>query len=877
MTSKPSPPGLARRLLEKFLRDDLAEEVTGDLRERFHDDLKTMTPRAARWRYWLEVIQYIRPFALRKFNPQLHNPIDMFGNNLIISWRNLRKRGAYSSINIGGLSLGIVSFLLLTGYVTFQKSYESFHANADNIYRITVDLYRGNEYLMTDCEMYAPTGPLAKAQMPEVVDFVRMMNHDDRRIKVGTKVFVEEQSYLADSSVFNVFTYHAVAGSLKHSLSKPFQAVMTESAAKRYFGRTDVVDEIFETGGREYVVTAVISDVPPNTHLKFDFLLSHVSQNAITQNRYNDENWDTGNNEYTYFLVAPGTDLNAFNKKLAAWSEKFKDKIGSDRFQAERIRDIHLHSHKTFEPDTNGNADVVNALLFVAYFILALAWVNYINLSTAKSLERAREVGIRKVMGSKYIQLVSQFLTESVMINVSAAMLALLILKASLPYFRQLAGIPSLVFFESASFWTYFAGATVIGIVISGSYPAFVLSSFEPVLVLKGRLKNSSHGQWLRKGLVVFQFTATTVLVICLFTIFRQLNYLKDADLGMNIHQTLVIKGPAVDSLYARRFETFRNAMMQHPSVHHISLSTSIPGSGRGEVSTTQSVYRVGKDKTSGSFNYTHYGIDAEFLPTYSMQLLAGDNFRNGSDNQDLVIINDEARKALGFATPEEAIGSRITYYTRWPSDGSTVTGVIKDFYQWSPKEPAIPMIFRYATYPQYITLNMETSAARDVIEVAGRRWKEVFAMDPFSYFFSDERYNQQYNLDEQLSRVLTTFAILAILIACLGLFGLSSYTILQRTKEIGIRKVLGGSVTGIVRLLSVDFVKLVLLAAVIATPLSYFLCAEYLSNYSTRISMRMDLFALPFVTVILVALLTISIQTIRAAKSNPADVLKNE
>src|SRR5258708_10892923 len=357
----------------------------------------------------------------------------MYKSYFKIGWRNLLRNKGYSIINISGLALGIACFLFLLSYVRFEQSYEDFHKNKDNIFRVTLNLYKGSEFLMTDCEMYAPFGPLVKEKMPEVVDFVRMMNNDNTRVKIGEQKFLEERSYFADSSALTIFSFRPLHGSLQGALSKPNQAILTSSAAKKYFGRTDVVNEAMEAEGGLYKITSVIDNIPANTHLKFDFLLSHVTYPKI-RNNYTDQSWETGNNEFTYLLMTPGTDLIAFNKKLEDLSFSLKDKIGEDRFSAEPIKDIHLYSHKTFEPDVNGSARTVYALLIIAVFIIGLAWINYINLSTAKAIDRGREVGIRKVMGSIRSQLVIQFLVESIVVNVIATLMALIIVKIGLPY-----------------------------------------------------------------------------------------------------------------------------------------------------------------------------------------------------------------------------------------------------------------------------------------------------------------------------------------------------------------------------------------------------------------------------------------------------------
>ncbi|MBY0436129.1 MAG: ABC transporter permease [Cyclobacteriaceae bacterium] len=874
------PPRLATRLLNAFLRSDLAEEVRGDLEEKFYADLKYKSAFKAKLNYWYQALNYLRPFAIRKSKALQLNNYDMFQSYFKVGWRNLLRNKGYSAINIGGLALGISCFLFLLSYVRFERSYEDFHRNANNIYRITLDLYKNGEFLMTDCEMYAPFGPLVKEKMPEVVDFVRMMNNDNTRVKIGEQKFLEERSYFADSTVFTIFSFKPLHGSLRGALTKPNQAVITASTARKYFDREDVVNESLETPGGLYKIIAVIEDVPANTHLKFDFLLSHVTYTKI-QNSYNDQSWETGNNEFTYLLMTPSTDVKAFNEKLKALSISLKDKINEDRFSAEPMKDIHLYSNKTFEPDVNGDARTVYSLLVIAIFIIGLAWVNYINLSTAKAMERAREVGVRKVMGSVRSQLIAQFLTESVLVNLVAGVMALLLIRIGLPYFRELTGQPVMDIFQYASFWYALLAVLFIGIVFSGGYPALVLSSFDPVAVLKGKFRSSAHGQWLRQGLVVFQFTATTVLIICLSTVYLQINHLRNYDLGMDISQTVILRAPEVDradSISQSKYQSFKTELLRDPSIQSVSQSQSLPGSNANEISTVQSVFQVGKDKNSGSFNYYHYAIDADFISTLGMKLIAGRNFEAGMKNQDLVIINEQASASLGFSSPQQAIGSKITFYTRWPGEPSTVIGVIKDFYQRSPKEKQVPMVMRYyAGFSKYVTLKVKSANMKESIALAKSKWDELFPSHPFSYFFLDEKYNQQYKADAQFGKVMATFSIIAVVIACLGLFGLSSFTILQRTKEIGIRKVLGGSVAQIVQLLSRDFIKWVLVATILAMPLAYLLMKQWLSGYAVRIEMNVWMFIVPLAIIAVISILTVSLQTLKAANANPVNSLKAE
>jgi putative ABC transport system permease protein len=808
----------------------------------------------------------------------------MLRNYFRIAHRTLLKNKVFSFINIFGLAVGMAAFLFIIQYVRFERSYEQFNPNAENIYRITLDLYNGSEYVVTDCETHAPMGPLLTEKMPEVLDYARMFHNDGfQDVEVGDQKFLEEGIYFADTSAFRMFSLGVVQGEECAALSNPFQTVITASTAKKYFGRTDVVGEAIKIENRLYHITAVIADLPPNTHLKFNILLSHSTLEKIYE-WYTKYPWG-GNNEYTYLLMAPGTDLAAFNKKLTALCASMKDQVEDDRYAAEALEDIHLYSNKTFEPEVNGNARVVYFLLIIAVFIIVIAWVNYVNLSTARAIERAREVGIRKVMGSLKVQLVFQFLSESVMVNLIAAALAFGLFQMGLPFFRELTGQPlSLNIVTEPSFWSLFLLLFLTGSVLSGLYPALVLSSFQPSTVLKGKFKSSSHGQQLRKGLVVFQFAATVILMICMCTVYLQINHMRTHDLGMTIDQTLVLRAPRLtvpDSAYQAVFESgfrsFKTELLRHQEIQLVARSESVPGLSLHELSTTSNVKQVGKEKSGGSYNYYSYSVDADFIPALNMKLIAGRNFEAGIPNPNMVIINEDAVSKLGFSSVEEALGSKLTYSTWGDGKPSTVIGVLRNFYQRSPKEPHIPMILKYRERADYFSIRMKTGQTHETLATVKTVWDEVFPGSVFHYFFLDENYNQQYQADARFGRVVGTFSGLAVFIACLGLFGLSSFTIIQRTKEIGIRKVLGASVGQIVRLLSQDFVKVVMLAAFLALPVAYFAMEEWLSGYAVRIDLSGWIFAFPVIMILLIALLTVSVQTIKTALANPVDSLKQE
>ena len=803
----------------------------------------------------------------------------MIRNYFRIAYRSLLKNKAFSFINIFGLAAGLAAFLFIIHYVRFERSYERYNKNAPNMFRITLDLYNGSEYVVTDCETYAPTGPILKEKMPEVVDYARMYHNDGLQdIKVGDQKFLEEGIYFADPSAFSLFALNVVHGEPGKALSAPYQTVITRSIARKYFGRENVLDEEIVIDRSKYHVSAVIEDLPANTHLKFGILLSHATLKQ--KYGYEEDSW-AGNNEFTYLLMKPGTDLAAFNKKLTEFSFSMKEKINYDRLAAEHMADIHLYSHKTFEPEQNGNARTVSFLLLIAIFIIVIAWVNYINLSTTRAVERAREVGIRKVMGSLKSQLIFQFLSESFLVNGMAATLAYVFFITALPIFRELTGQPlPIELAHDATFWYIFGALWIAGTFLSGIYPAFVLSSFNPSTVLKGKFRSSSHGQWLRQGLVVFQFSATVILLASMCTIYLQITHLRKVDLGMNIEQTLVVRGPnseMSDSVYQASYRALKTELLRHPSVQQVAGAGSLPGVSLHELSTTNDVKRIGYEQEGGSYNYYQYNIDADFLAAMGMKLVAGRNFTNDDPNFDKVILNEEAVRRLGFSNAEEAIGSRITRRTRWKGEPPEIIGVIKNYYQRSPKEEHIPMIFTYGNYAAYFALRLKTSEPAKTIAEVKHVWDAVYPDNLFHYFFLDDQYDQQYRADVQFGAVIGTFSALAVFIACLGLFGLSSFTIVQRTKEIGIRKVLGASVMQIVTLLSQDFAKVIFIAALLALPVAYFAMETWLSNYAVRIDLSAWIFILPVAMIFLFALGTVSVQTIRSALSNPSKALKQE
>ncbi len=785
---------------------------------------------------------------------------------LKLAYRNILRSKLFSLINVFGLSIGIAACLLIIQYVSFEKSYESFHKNADHIYRVTLDLYNGSEYVVTDCETYAVVGPQLKDEFPEVTNFVRFLHFDQQEVKVDNKVFLENGIYFADSSAFDVFTYQMLQGDPSTALSLPYKIAITRSIATKYYGSTDAIGKSMKVGNEYYEVTAVIEDLPPNTHLKFNILLSHTTINSIWS-WYKENEWNS-NNEYTYLLMAPGTNLEHFNQKLNLWCVGLGDKLEDEMLVAEPINDIHLYSNKTFEPEVNGDARIVNFLTVIALIIMLIAWVNYANLSIVRSMESAREVGVRKVIGSFRIQLILQFLFNAAIISLIAILLAIPIIFISLPAFIQIANLPfSYQYIFDPYIWLFLVGSLFLGTLVAGFYPAFIMSSFKPTVVLKGKIIHSIKGSLVGKSMVIFQFSATIILLICTATIFMQIQHLRKVDLGMKLEQVVGIKAHV-------KGESYKEELLRIPSVNIVSNVESLPGQSLHDLSTTSGIKRFGNSYPGNGYNFYVVRVDEFFLKTMDIQLIAGRNFQQNAKGQ--VLVNEEAIRLLGFDSIDEAIGSKITYYSN-NGQPSTIIGAIKNYHHRSPKESHLPMIFPYTNTGNFYAVNLNTNDIRKTIQTIEKAWYSHYPDNAFSYFFLDSQYEHQYQTDESFGKVVGTFSMLAIFIACLGLFGLASYTAQKRMKEIGVRKVNGAKVIEILTLLNKNFVKWVVIAFVIATPIAWYSLSKWLENFAYKTELSWWVFALAGLLALGIALLTVSWQSWKAATKNPVEALRYE
>ncbi|GAA4447024.1 ABC transporter permease [Nibrella saemangeumensis] len=809
----------------------------------------------------------------------------MLRNYLKIALRNLLRHKSFSFINIVGLSVGIAACLLILQYVSYELSFDKLHSKGDRIYRVRQDRYNDGVLSTQWAGGAFAAGNSFKDAFAEIEDYVKLVKsramiatNGDERLKI-------EKVYWASASFFKVFSYPLVQGNPALALAEPNTAVITETVARRLFGTQNPIGKTIQLNAEQvYKVTGVLKDLPTNTHLKIDMLRSYVTfVNQVKAGNPDGSGPETAwqwDGCLTHLLLRPGTDPTALEAKFPTVVDKLageehKKYRSAAIYLLQPLRDIHLYSHYMEEAEPNGDGTTVYLLLGVAFFIVIIAWVNYINLATARAINRAKEVGVRKAVGSQRSQLIRQFMMESALLNGLAVVLALIMVMVAIPLFNDLSGHElTLSLLSKGNFWLALAGLYLIGVFFSGLYPALVLSSFNPVAVLKGKVSASRQGAVLRKGLVVLQFAASLFLLVGTFVVFRQIQFMREQSLGINIDQTLIINPPIIknDSTFLRQMTAFKEELFRQPSIRHIAASTVVPGQA--------SDWNAGGIRLKGTAEgdgkqYRIIGVDYDFLKTYDLKLLAGRNFAKefGTDPK-AVVFNKMAAQHLGFAQPEQAVGKEINFW----GEIFTIVGVTDNFHQQSLRDAYEPLILRLIPDVRgYFSVKMAAGDIRSTIDKVRDEWNRFFPGNPFEYTFLDDRFNEQYRADQRFGQVFGLFTGLAILVACLGLFGLASFTTVQRTKEIGIRKVLGASIPEILRLLYKEFAQLVLIAFLVATPIAWYAVSQWLQGYAFRITPNWEVFVLPFAVVLLIALLTVSFQTLKAALMNPVKSLRTE
>jgi putative ABC transport system permease protein len=807
----------------------------------------------------------------------------MIKNYLITAFREIFKNKTFSIIHIFGLAMGIASFALILQYALYELSYDNFYKNADQVFRVRQDRYDKGKLSTTWGAGCAAIGPALKKEFPEVVSFGRLINVGGI-ININESNFREEKMYAANTSFLTMMPVKLLAGVDSTALNEPYTAVISESIAKKYYGGGDVTGQTFRLNKRAvFKITGVFKDVPENSHFKYNILFSWP-----TYVQWNGRDVETAwfwDGFYTYIQLQKGVDVNAFEKKMNDFTDKQIEDLTrqynqSAEYILQPLKSIHLHSNLMWESEPNGDAKTVYFLMVIAFIILIIAWVNYINLSTVKAIFRSREVAVRKISGALRLQLIKQFLIESFAINLIASIFALILVIVTMPYFRILTGRGMSL--NTWGIWLVFIAMILLGPIVSGLYPALVISSFRPMSIFRGKLNGGPGGAFLRKALVVFQFAASIALIAGTFTVYNQLIYMRNQELGVNIDQTFVIKGPGVaDSTYNEKLSAFKEELLKFPSIKAITASTCIPGS---KVYWNAGGIRRASDDDTKSNQYRIIGVDYDFINAYNLSLVTGRGFSKtyGSD-EECVLFNEEAIKLMDFESPERAIGEVIFFWGR----NYKIIGVLKNFHQESLKENYDALIFRLTpgTRDYYsVKLNYTGQAGFDsfkmnqkTIETIKDNWEQFFPGNPFDYFFLSDYYDKQYHAEKQFRTIFGLFAILAIVIACLGLFGLSWFVIIQRTKEIGMRKVNGATVADILLLISGDFFKLVLFGILIAAPAAYIFSSNWLEKYPYKVGFNWWLFILSGLVILVISALTIAYNTMVIAHTNPAKSIKYE
>ena len=871
------PPKLAKKILEKLQYDDVWKTTVGDFDEYFHYLAeKEGAKKAKRW-YWQQILRY----APSKVTHKIYWSATMFFNYLKISFRNLKKHKSYSFINIFGLAVGLVCFVLIGLFVQYELSYDSFHNNSDRTYRIIAQ-QPGNEYMGSDMFALTPTAMSAtmKSDFPEV-EFATYFGMTRTLLSVEDETF-RESGVLSDGDFFQIFSYQWYEGNPETALEDPNSIILTNSLANKLFGSDKAIGKsINQTygNGKEVTktVTGVVADPPKNSHFTFNYV---INDQTTPYYKYNLDEW-SNTNYYSFITLKDGASAEEFAQKLPAFAETY---IGSSDYyknspeklpvhSLQALKDIHLHSSGlNFNPSSSGSINTVYMFSAIAIIILLIACVNYMNLSTARSLTRSKEIGVRKVVGAIRSNLVVQFLSEAVVISLLSIIAAVLFIALILPTFSNLIGreLTTQIFLQW-DFWALTLAASLGVGIISGSYPAFFTSKLKPAFILKSHAKSGKKTSLLRNTLVVGQFTVTIVLLIGSIVVFQQLNFIQTTDTGLNRDQVISIT--TNDPEIWDRFNTVKEELIKNPSIQAVSSSQYDPVYMSSRTTVTN--WEGSHEGDELSIYISPVGFD--FIEMFDIEIIEGRSFSEEllSPSKADYLINEAALAELGW-TPSQAIGKS---FEAWGNSG-TIVGVVRNFNFLSLRQEISPLTIMLTpdyNHHRYVLVKTDGGQVQQTISDVQNTFASFSPDLPFSYTFLDDSYNSLYEEELQLSTIFNYFTLLAFIIASLGLFGLATFVIEQRTKEIGIRKVLGASVPQILALLNKDFLKLILISFLIAAPAGWFLSNSWLKDFAYRIDVGPAILILSALLAFGVAMITISFKSIKTAMANPINSLKSE
>jgi putative ABC transport system permease protein len=805
----------------------------------------------------------------------------MIRNYFKTAWRNLMKHKTFSFINIAGLSIGISVCFIIMLYVRDEMSFDRFNKKADRIVRVVFNA-NINGGKIKESVVMAPVAETIKKDYPEVQDAARLVTFGEQKITYQNKVFKNDRLALIDPQFFSIFTIHFIDGDPNTSLLLPHTIVITKTTAEKYFGREEAIGKIlgFNNNSEIYKVTGVIDDMPSNSHFHFDMFGSMAGFGEAKS-----QSWMYGG-YYTYLLLKPGTDYKKLESKFPAMVEKymgpqiqqqmglsleqFRTKGNELGFSLQPLTSIHLHADTSTELEPGGNASYVYIFGAIAIFMLLIACINFINLSTASASKRAKEVGVRKVIGSGKMELIKQFLFESALLVSMTLVISYALIKFALPVFNRISG-KDLGFGFDIKIVAAFIGMGILVSIIAGMYPAFFLSSFKPIAVLKGKFTANNKTFGLRSALVIFQFFISVSLIISTIVVWRQMQYIQNKKLGYDKDHVLTIPNSYA---LGKSEKLYKDELLKDPRIVNATVSRYKPAGPSGNNNAL--AYPEGHDNQI--MKTLEYHVDEQYIPTLGMQIAAGRNFsKEFTTDSTAMIINESAAKAFGWGVMN-AVGKTIV---RQNSDRGTnvpfhVVGVVKDFNFRSLHESITPLLMTLQPEGGLI-FKIKTTDIPGLLSAMKNVWEKFNTGEPFTYAFMDDLYNKTYSAEQKTGTILNIFALLTILVACLGLFGLATYTAEQRTKEIGIRKVLGASVTQVTQMLSKDFIKLVGIACIIAFPLSWWAMNKWLQSFAYRINISWWIFLMAAIVALFIALITVSFQAIKAAIANPVESLRTE
>lgn len=806
----------------------------------------------------------------------------MFKNYLKISYRSLNKHRTFTFINVFGLAIGLAAFLLIDQYIRFEKSYDTFIENSSQLYRLTTDQIVDDAIGTRDAMSFNPSGKVLTEEIPEIINYTTTYKFSETTFKNGENLITEKMVIAADSNFLKLFSYQLLSGDPKLQLSEPNTIVLTKSKAEKYFGNENPVGKeiyLYSDFNKPFKVTGVIQDIPENTHYHFDIL---VSLNTIKE-FLAEENWN-GYNYYTYLQLTPNADIDKINTLLPDLSKKYIGEDASLVFNIQPVLDIHLHSEKTYEPEVHGDIKAVNVLMIISIFILIIAWVNYVNLATAKAVDRAKEVGLRKVIGARKKQLILQFLIEALIINFLGGLIALGLIELMLPYFNILVGREiAISLWSNPDFIIRLLSFFIMGTFISGFYPAIVLSSFKPITVLKGKFRNSKSGIFLRKGLVVTQFAASFILITGTFTVYKQVQYMRSRDLGMKVERVVGFPNPrreqgADPNALLQRKLSFLDELRNSPHIINVARTANLPGGGSSDVNSYGSGVRiVGVSEYLNSTTYIQ-SLDENTIDLLSMKLLHGRTFiKDLQSDSSSAVVNEAFIERFGLEVSESLLNQKIQFGQNIEGRKFAIVGIIKNIYRGSLKHQVEPTVYFNWKHPGHTLVKLSGQNIPEGLAHIQEIWSKFFPTESLNYNFIDERYERLYEADQRFGNIFTVFSVFAIFVASLGLFGLASFLAMQRTKEVGVRKVLGATVTQIVAIFYKDFLLLIGISVILGIPIVYFGIDTWLNGYANRINFPWELLPLSIVALMVFAFVTVGYQTYRIAVLNPARTLRDE